>query len=301
MKLFTCSSCGQVLFFENTRCERCGHQLAYLPELNVLSALEPSPNQGDDAPTERTEFVALAREARNGRYRLCANYVQHDVCNWAIPVESDSPFCLSCALNEVIPALDAADAKQAWARLETAKRRLLYSLLGLGLPIDRRAPGEERGLAFSFKSSSATESVFTGHNEGLITINIAEADDRFREKTRQEMGEPYRTLLGHFRHEIGHYYWDRLIKDRPLPDTVPHASSATTRWTTPRPRSATTRRGRRPTGPTASSAPTRRCIRGRTGPKPSRTTSTSSTRSRPPAPTAWRSGRGRRPARRFPT
>jgi hypothetical protein len=25
------------------------------------------------------------------------------------------------------------------------------------------------------------------------------------------MHEPYRTLLGHFRHEIGHYYWDRLV------------------------------------------------------------------------------------------
>jgi hypothetical protein len=220
MKLFTCSSCGQVLFFENTSCGRCGHQLAYLPDSNVLSALEPSPRQGDaspkqgdDAPGDGTEFVALAREARNGRYRLCANYVQHDVCNWAIPVESDSPFCLSCALNDVIPALDAAEAKQAWARLEAAKRRLLYSLLALGLPIERRVSGQERGLAFSFKSSSATESVFTGHNEGLITINIAEADDPSREKTRQEMGEPYSTLLGHFRHEIGHYYWDRLIKD----------------------------------------------------------------------------------------
>ncbi len=211
MKLFTCSSCGQVLFFENTRCERCGHQLAYLPELNILSALEPIPAQ--DAASERAEFVALAGEASHARYRLCANYVQHDVCNWAIPAGSESAFCVSCALNEVTPALDTPDARQMWARLESAKRRLLYSLLGLGLPIDRRAPGEERGLAFSFKSSSAAEQVFTGHGEGLITINIAEADDPFREKTRQEMGEPYRTLLGHFRHEIGHYYWDRLIKD----------------------------------------------------------------------------------------
>jgi len=168
----------------------------------------------DAAPTERAAFVAMAPEAKNGRYRLCANYVQHDVCNWAIASDSDSPFCLSCALNDVIPNLDHADAKQAWVRLETAKRRLLYSLLGLGLPIDRRSPDAEQGLAFSFKSSSPGESVFTGHSEGLITINIAEADDPFREKTRQEMGEPYRTLLGHFRHEIGHYYWDQLIKDR---------------------------------------------------------------------------------------
>jgi hypothetical protein len=77
-------------------------------------------------------------------------------------------------------------------------------------------PGEENGLAFSFKASTEAEPVFTGHNEGLITINVAEADDPFREKTRQQLGEPYRTLLGHFRHEIGHYYWDRLIRGRCL-------------------------------------------------------------------------------------
>jgi hypothetical protein len=211
MKLFTCSSCGQVLFFENTRCERCGHRLAYLPEVNVLSALEPSADEGDAAPIEASEYVALAPEAGNGRYRLCTNYVQHDVCNWAISIDHDSPLCLSCSLNGVVPDPNATGAKQAWARLETAKRRLLYSLLGLGLPIEARSASAPHGLAFWFKSSSATEAVFTGHNEGLITINIAEADDPTREKARQEMGEPYRTLLGHFRHEIGHYYWDRLI------------------------------------------------------------------------------------------
>lgn len=189
MKLFTCSNCGQALFFENTRCERCEHTLAYFPDLNVMSPFE------------------------NGRYRLCANYVQYDVCNWAIPAWRNSALCLACELNADVPGVDSAEARVAWARLETAKRRLLYSLLALGLPIERRSPGGHSGLAFSFKSSSATEQVFTGHQDGLITINVAEADDPFREKTRQEMGEPYRTLLGHFRHEIGHYYWDRLIKD----------------------------------------------------------------------------------------
>jgi hypothetical protein len=212
MKLFTCSSCGQALFFENTRCQKCGHQLAYLPDLSVMSPLEPL-DAGQDASASSSDFVALAKAARNGRYRLCANYVQHDVCNWAIPISQNSPLCVSCELNVDTPSTDAADARVVWARLETAKRRVLYSLLGLGLSLDRRSPENEKGLAFSFKSSSATEAVFTGHNEGLITINIAEADDPFREKTRQEMGEPYRTLLGHFRHEIGHYYWDRLIKD----------------------------------------------------------------------------------------
>ena len=214
MKLFTCANCGQVLFFENTLCERCGHRLAYLPESNVLSALDPPPDQANAIPTEQTEFTALAPEAGSDRYRLCANYVRHDVCNWAVPIDSESPFCLSCALNDVIPDIDAPEAKLAWGRLEAAKRRLLYSLLAFGLPIEPRSAGEGHGLAFSFKSSSATEAVFTGHNEGLITINIAEADDPFREKTRQQLGEPYRTLLGHFRHEIGHYYWDRLIKNQ---------------------------------------------------------------------------------------
>jgi hypothetical protein len=214
MKLFTCSTCGQALFFENTRCQKCGHQLAYIPELNVMSPLESVPSRDRGSPAEPEAFVALAKEAKNGRYRLCANYVQHDVCNWAIPVEQERSFCLSCELNVDIPSPDGADTKLAWARLETAKRWLLYSLLGLGLPIDPRSPENEKGLGFSFKSSSADELVFTGHNEGLITINIAETDDPFREKTRQEMGEPYRTVLGHFRHEIGHYYWDLLIKDR---------------------------------------------------------------------------------------
>jgi hypothetical protein len=191
MKLFTCSTCGQALFFENTRCQTCGSQLAYFPDVNLVRPFD-----------------------QNGRYRLCDNYVRHDVCNWAIPMQQESPLCVSCELNTDIPNTDSADAKVAWARLETAKRRLLYSLLGLRLPIDRRSPQNATGLAFSFKSSSADEPVFTGHSEGLITINTAEADDPFREKTRREMGEPYRTLLGHFRHEIGHYYWDRLIRER---------------------------------------------------------------------------------------
>jgi len=211
MRLFTCSSCQQLLFFENTQCQRCGHRLAYLPGLQVLSALESIPATEAEAD-KQTEFIALAPEAGGQRFRLCQNYEQHDVCNWGIPADSAESFCLACALNETIPNLEAADARHAWARLETAKRRLMYSLIELGLPADRRLSGGQCGLAFSFKASTANEHVFTGHSDGLITINIAEASDPFREKAREQMGEAYRTLLGHFRHEIGHYYWDRLIK-----------------------------------------------------------------------------------------
>jgi hypothetical protein len=211
MRLFTCSSCRQLLFFENTRCQRCGHRLAYLPELQVLSALDVARQESGEAGAG-SQFIALAPEANQQRFRLCQNYENHHVCNWAVPADTEEPFCQSCVLNDTIPNLDAPDAKQAWVRLETAKRRLMYSLIELGLPIDRRSENCACGLAFSFKASTVDEEVFTGHSDGLITINIAEASDPFREKTREEMGETYRTLLGHFRHEIGHYYWDRLIK-----------------------------------------------------------------------------------------
>lgn len=188
MKLFTCPGCKQVLYFENTRCEKCGCQVAY----------------------HAGEFV-IVDPAAEEPVQLCQNYKDHNACNWAVPAESESAFCQSCALNEVIPNLDTPEARQAWVRLETAKRRLIYSLTALGLPLEPRSANS--GLAFSFKASTPDEPVFTGHSDGLITINIAEASDPFREKTREQMGEPYRTVLGHFRHEVGHYYWDRLIKD----------------------------------------------------------------------------------------
>jgi hypothetical protein len=72
------------------------------------------------------------------------------------------------------------------------------------------------GLAFEFLADPPVEGagpVLTGHANGVITINVVEADDAERERRRLELHEPYRTLLGHFRHESGHYYWDRLIRD----------------------------------------------------------------------------------------
>ena len=203
MKLFSCAVCGQLLFFENVKCGGCGHSLAYLPEHAVVSALEA---EGD-------AWRALGPEAAGWRYRLCANSTAYGVCNWAVPVESAASLCRSCLLNDTIPNLSDPGAQAAWQRLEIAKRRLLYTLIALGLPVEAKSTSES-GLAFSFKADQQGEKVFTGHSEGLITINVAEADDPFREKMRLRLGEPYRTLLGHFRHEIGHYYWDRLVCTR---------------------------------------------------------------------------------------
>jgi hypothetical protein len=151
-------------------------------------------------------------------YRLCENYTTHNVCNWAITIADDHPLCVSCRLTRVVPDLSVAGNLEAWYKLEVAKRRLIQTLLGLGLPLVSRIDDPENGLAFEFKADppdSNAPPVLTGHAQGVITINIAEADDAEREKRRLAMGEPYRTLLGHFRHEVGHYYWDRLIAHRP--------------------------------------------------------------------------------------
>jgi hypothetical protein len=213
MRIFSCSVCQQLLFFENVTCSRCGHALAYLQDHRVISALEPARGAGDDS----REWIALADVARDERYRLCDNGVRHGVCNWALPASSEDALCASCNLNEIIPNLSADGALAAWHRLEIAKRRLLYSLFELGLPVESRRT-HAHGLAFSFMSDQADQKVFTGHNDGRITINVAEADDPFREKMRKQLGETYRTLLGHFRHEIAHYYWNRLLRDAPRID-----------------------------------------------------------------------------------
>ena len=225
MKIFKCGSCEQILFFESFVCTRCGHTLAFLPDHGVMSALEPG-SEGI--------WTAVAPSAMGEQYRLCRNYTEQSVCNWAIPLgrrpkgaeepevgESGEEYCQSCRLNNQVADITEPETKRAWHQLEIAKRRLLYTLLQLGLPVESKKEDPERGLAFDFLKDDVEGDarVFTGHNDGVITINMAEADDPFREKMREQMGEAYRTLLGHFRHESGHYYWQRLVADTPYLET----------------------------------------------------------------------------------
>ena len=205
MKLFECQNCGQALYFENTHCESCGLWLGYLPAKETVTALE------DDAG----RFRALA-DPNHGRYRYCAN-VQHGVCNWLIPEDSPDQFCAACRHNRTIPDLSIPQNLMNWRKIEGAKHRLFYTLLRLRLPLTTRDEDAEGGLAFDFIAPPAPGDapVMIGHKSGLITISLAEADDSERERQRREMGEPYRTLLGHFRHEVAHYYWDHLIRDTP--------------------------------------------------------------------------------------
>ena len=212
MKIFHCDHCQQLVYFENTRCVNCGRTLAFLPDLFELGSLDRH---------ESGRWSSANAYAQGRMYRLCQNYAVESVCNWAIPADSTELYCESCRLTRVIPNLNQTGNKKAWAKMETAKRRLIYSVLALGLPLTSRAHDPTHGLAFEFLADPPHHTpnpILTGHAQGLITINLSEANDAERERRRLELGEPYRTLLGHFRHESGHYYWDRLIDRSPRLD-----------------------------------------------------------------------------------
>jgi hypothetical protein len=200
VQVFHCDHCGALVFFENVSCVSCGHTLAFLPDLGVMGSLEQT-GQAWRSPMQPQRS-----------YRLCANYVERDVCNWALAEGDTHSLCISCRLTTVIPAVGQPEQRLNWYKLEAAKRRLVRSLMTLGLPLASKTDDPERGLEFEFKSQNVSaDPVMTGHEHGVITINADEADDLERERSRVALHEPYRTVLGHLRHEIGHYYWDRLI------------------------------------------------------------------------------------------
>ncbi|MBB3950659.1 zinc-binding metallopeptidase family protein [Aureimonas jatrophae] len=204
MKLFSCPACDQVVFFDNIRCERCGHTLGYEPRGNRMLALEVD---GD-------AFVSVERGGqRADRWRYCDNH-RYGVCNWLIPAESADLLCLADRHNLMVPDLSDPANQALWGKMEAAKHRMFYTLLRLKLPLWTRAEHPE-GLGFKFLADdpAAGVKVMTGHDEGIVTVALAEADDVERETRRNAMGEPYRTLLGHFRHEVGHWYWDMLVRD----------------------------------------------------------------------------------------
>lgn len=203
MKLFKCPHCGQLLYFENVRCESCGHRLGYVPAHDILTALEPE---------EDGTWRSLG--ADGSRHRFCSN-AEYGVCNWLIPAEAPDRLCRACRHNRTVPDLSDPDARASWGKIEDAKHRLFYQLLRLRLPTPALGEAGEP-LVFDFLADPPTPDgprVMTGHDDGLITIALAEANDVERERRRAAMGEPYRALLGHFRHEVGHFYWDVLVRD----------------------------------------------------------------------------------------
>ncbi len=200
MKRFSCEFCGNEIHFDNGICLSCGHRIGYDPALGDLLAVEA-------AGPETWRVVSPAETV----YRFCRN-ASRVGCNWLLPEGAGNGLCRACEHNRTIPDTSFAVNVERWRAIETAKRRLFYSLLRWELPVPNRSDDPAGGLAFDFLSD-ATGQVLTGHKDGVITLNIGEGDVAERERMRAAMGEPYRTLIGHLRHEIGHYYWDRLVRD----------------------------------------------------------------------------------------
>lgn len=189
MKRLACPVCGSRVYFERTRCPGCATELVFVPASSTMI-------RADEAEA------------------LCQHrpVIQ---CNWT--TEPDEPFCRACRLNRIVPNLSHEGNADRWQRIERAKRRLIVDLLRLGLPIVSRTEDQINGLTFDLVSNLLTLApIRTGHENGLITLDIAEADDDVREARRAALREPYRTLLGHFRHEIAHYYFTQLVENRPV-------------------------------------------------------------------------------------
>lgn len=200
MKLYTCGKCNNLLYFENSVCLKCGYALGFdADKLDLITLTAENGGVYADVTHEKS------------RYRLCEN-TMYGTCNWLIPLLYSSTFCLACQLNRTIPTLTPQHLER-WKRIEIAKHRLVYSLLRLNLPLKPKQDPDDIGLAFDFLADVSPEKrVLTGHDSGVITLNIEEADEAERVRNKLDLGEKYRTLLGHFRHEIGHYYWDVRIK-----------------------------------------------------------------------------------------
>ena len=202
MRDFICPKCGQHLAFENSVCLSCNSRLGF--SLTDMAFLVIESGEEGSQPG----FVDA------DEYQLCANLYLAE-CNWLVEKAPVRKLCTSCALTRTRPNDTDTKALAAFAVAERAKRRMIAELVEMKLPIVGRDEDPDYGLAFDLLSSE-NEKVFTGHANGVITLDLAEGDDVHREQLRVSMDEPYRTLLGHFRHEIGHYYYYRLVD--PVPD-----------------------------------------------------------------------------------
>lgn len=200
MQLFHCNQCGHIAFFDNVVCVHCGTTLAYAPKARALQALVPLGPE-PDAPLWRSG-------AGGQRYRMCANRLRYQACNFAVRESDPNPLCLSCRQTQIQPDLSVPGNLLRWQKIEAAKRQLFYTLSRIGVPIDQ----PDWWPRYEFLADVPGQpAVMTGHANGVITLNIAEADDDERARRRVALHEPYRTLLGHLRHESGHFYWDRLV------------------------------------------------------------------------------------------
>ncbi len=182
MRIFSCPACDGPLFFHNLNCV-CGVDVAYDPSADCFtSSINPCKNRS---------IIA---------------------CNWNRPAESES-LCRSCAMTSVIPDLSLEVNRLFWSEAELSKRWVLANLARWHwFTACDNGPSPEFHL-LSEQTVEGHKPVTIGHGRGIITINVAEADPVHRVAQRQSLGEPFRTMIGHFRHEIGHFVFSRLIQN----------------------------------------------------------------------------------------
>ncbi|MBY0410206.1 MAG: putative zinc-binding peptidase [Burkholderiaceae bacterium] len=227
MRALNCDHCGHLVFFDSVKCVHCGHTLAFLPDKLVMAALAAAPAHGIGV---WRRVGGQARASNEGGdtagahhpmalYRMCRNQIAYRACNFAVPVGDASDLCASCRQTRVLPDLSEPANIGRWMQIESAKRRLFYTLARLHLEPSPSGTGP----VFEFLADlPGGPPVLTGHNNGTITLNVAEADDEVRASRRIALGEPFRTLVGHLRHESGHFYWDQLIRDGGRMDAFRH-------------------------------------------------------------------------------
>lgn len=179
------------MYFDNTLCVRCGERIGFAADtLTMQSVGEP--------------------------WQACRNRQEFGVCTWLVRSRGPSHYCTACALTSTIPDLSATENHRRWARIEAAKRLLVYGCLALGIGVrPKHSPADIDGLEFHWLLPTAQVAVMTSHLDGVITVNLAEADDDYREATRVLLGEPTRTLLGHLRHELAHHLFQRHVPGSP--------------------------------------------------------------------------------------
>lgn len=199
----TCS-CGAPLFRENTACVTCGAPVGHVPDAALLTSFEI---------LQDGRWRAEHAELTSRFFKPCSGRELAHQCNWMIDAQDPATQCLSCSLTRTIPDLTVPGATDRWANAEHAKRQVIIQLLRLEVPV-RSQLTDADGVCFDFLEPQAgPTSVMTGHEDGVITLNLNEASYAQRAATQELLGERYRTLAGHIRHELAHYYWDLLAKD----------------------------------------------------------------------------------------
>jgi hypothetical protein len=197
VKAYRCRVCDNPLHFENSVCVSCGTNLGYS---RAERAIVPVDEQGS--------YVDQAGLV----WHVCRNLNVHG-CTWLSATEGGQ--CFSCDLTRTRPNDDDVEGMAHYPEAERSKRHLIAELDTLGFRVIGKDPATggdpDNGLAFDLLSSVA-ENVVIGHDDGVITIDLAESDAAYREKVRARLAEPYRTMLGHFRHEVGHYYEWQLVR-----------------------------------------------------------------------------------------